>query len=101
MSKEEDYFDFTNEVDQASWELIEPHYKSGALFVVDPKLDLVTVANVMAKDQVSIIKIWLDNKELRRLTKDEVRKIEALPESEKFCDFIIVQPYVLILLKES
>jgi hypothetical protein len=100
MSDEKDFFDFRNEIEKASWELLESHNTSGALFVVEPHLDLVTVANAMAKDRVNVIKIWLDNGEIRRVTEEEVSDWEKEP-TKNFADFLIVQPYVLMQLPQK
>jgi hypothetical protein len=91
-------FDFSNEIDEASWELLEQHHKREALFLLSQELDLATVAQHIAKDSVAFIKEILDNKSLRRPDEDEVGSWEKNPK-ENFANFIIVQPYVLIQLK--
>ena len=54
-------FDFSNEIQKGRWELLAPHHKRGAVFVVNDPLDLQTVGHALAKDKASIVKIWLDN----------------------------------------
>lgn len=91
-----DDFDFQNEIEKANWDMIEPHYKRGALFVVEG-LDLVEVATAMARDDVQTVKNWLDEGFLRRLFKKEVEAFEL--DSKKYiCEFVIVQPYVVLKL---
>jgi len=41
-------FDFTNEIDKASWELLKPHHERGAVFVVANNLELAQVAKALA-----------------------------------------------------
>jgi hypothetical protein len=88
-------FDFTNEIDKASWELLKPHHERGAVFVVGPKLLLSQVAKAVAKDEVTLVKIWIDNKELRKLEDQETYTFEQNPK-ENIANFIVVQPFVLV-----
>ena len=50
------------EVDEASWAILEPHYDRGALVFIDPKLDLITVAMRVIRDEVDSVKEWTDQK---------------------------------------
>jgi hypothetical protein len=93
MSKDE--FDFTNEIDKASWELLKTHHERGAVFVIDKTLDLATVAFAIAKDNVNLVKIWLDNQQMQKLSEDLAENWKANPQ-ENIVKFIIVQPYVLV-----
>ena len=88
-------FDFSTEIQKGRWELLEPHQKRGALFVVKDPLDLQTVGHALAKDMVSIIKIWLDNGDFKKLEDEEASKFKNEPTVD-ICDFLIIQPYVLI-----
>jgi len=90
-------FDFTNEIQKGRWELLEPHHRRGAVFVVKDPLDLQTVGHAIATDKVNIVKIWLDNGDFKKLEDEDLGSYtETLYEN--FCDFLIVQPYVLIKL---
>ena len=84
-----------NEVDQADWDLLKVHHENGAVFCVHGPLGLLDVAVAVAQDKTQFVKIWLDNGELKRPTEDEVAQFEKEP-FKKICDFIIIQPYVLI-----
>lgn len=92
-------FDFSNEIQKGRWELLAPHQKRGAVFVVKDPLDLQTVGHALAKDKASIVKIWLDNGDFKKLDdsedKDLIESFEKSPTVD-MCDFLIVQPYVLI-----
>lgn len=88
-------FDFSNEIQKGRWELLEPHHKRGAVFVVNDPLDLQTVGHAIATDKVNIVKIWLDNGEFKKLEDEDLGDYVNTP-FENCCDFLIVQPYVLI-----
>ena len=88
-------FDFSNEIDKASWELLRPHHARGAVFVVAANLDLAMVADAIAQDKVNLVKIWLDNGEFRKLEDEDIKGFKD-NDHEDIVNFIIVQPYVLI-----
>lgn len=88
-------FDFTGEIDKASWPMLKDHHKRGAVFVVGNDLDLSTVADAIARDDVSQVKIWLDNGQFKKLDDDQTKTFSDNPV-DYFVHFVIVQPYVLI-----
>lgn len=83
-----------DEVDQASWEMLRDHHQRGAVFMVEG-VELVDVAAAIALDEVSRVKIWLDNGDLAKVEDDFADACEKNPKEKNF-RFIIVQPYVLI-----
>jgi hypothetical protein len=85
------------EVESADWSLLESHHKRGAIFVVDAKLGLVTAGVAIVRDQLDLVKIWLDSDEMFRPSEDQVKEWESEPHKE-MATFLIVQPYVLIQL---
>jgi hypothetical protein len=95
MSDDNVEFDFSNEVQKGRWELLKPHYERETVFVVNEPLDLQTVAHCLAKDQVNILKIWLDNKDVYKLEKEHTSELVESPTKDLF-DFIIVQPFIII-----
>jgi hypothetical protein len=88
-------FDFSTEIQKGRWELLQPHHKRGAVFVVKEPLDLNTVGHALAKDQVNIIKIWLDNGDFKKLEDEDTTGFDDDLYTD-ICDFLIIQPYVLI-----
>ena len=88
-------FDFSTEIQKGRWELLQPHYEKESVFVVRDPLDLATVAHCIARDQVNILKIWLDNKEVYKLEEKDIKDFVENPTKDLF-DFVIVQPFVLI-----
>ena len=97
MSSDDLSFDFSSEVGKASWELLQPHFKRDALFIVDPKLEMATVAKSIAKDEVNLIKIWIDNGDLRRPTLEEDEQWSKEIKKD-IANFLIIQPYVIMQL---
>ena len=85
-----------DDIDQASWEMLKVHHERGAVFIVDKALKLIDVGAAIAVDEVNTVKIWLDN--------GQFKKLEEIPsgvdEKIRDIDFLIVQPYVLIKLKD-
>lgn len=90
---------FKTEIEEADWSMLEKHYERDAVFIVKENLPLIDVAVAVAQDKVQFIKIWLDNNEIHRPSKEDVEKFEK-DKFKKMCQFIIVQPYVLIRLLE-
>ena len=86
-----------SEIDQADWSMLKVHHDNGALFVVSNKLNLVDVAAAVALDEVNLVKIWLENGDLRRLEDNHVKEFEK-NQQVKIGDVVIVQPYVLMKL---
>lgn len=88
--------DLENNVDVAKWELLEPHLKREALFIVDSELDLACVGVEVANDNLNIIQDWLETEKLLKVSEE---KAKELKEVEGSFHFLIVQPYVFIQLK--
>lgn len=88
-------FDFTNEIQKASWQILEPHHRRGGLFAISDKLDLAVVAEALATDKANQVKIWLDNGDFKKV-EDEDTTGFSMDSDEDIAKFIIVQPYVLI-----
>lgn len=84
-----------DETDEASWAMLEPHYKRGALFWVAKELELSYVAACVALDQVTQVKLWLDNQSLVKVDESRTKEWEKDLHEKKF-SFIITQPYVFI-----
>lgn len=88
-------FDFSNEIQNASWQVLEPHHRRGGLFSIDNKLDLAVVADAIATDKVNLVKIWLDNGQFKKVENEDTTSFN-MDSEEEIAKFIIVQPYVLI-----
>lgn len=86
------------DIDDAKWDLIDEHYKRGAVLIVDQSVELVAVGVAMAKDQIDYIRNWLAN---NQLSKPEDSVVEFWKESDVTFRYLIIQPYVLIQLKKE
>lgn len=84
---------FKSEMEECDWDALKPHHERGAVFFIKENLDLVTVAVAIAEDNVSQVKIWLDNGDFYKL--EQTQSFEKEPYN-KMGHFLIVQPYVLV-----
>ncbi|MBG59939.1 MAG: hypothetical protein CMJ16_05715 [Peredibacter sp.] len=84
------------EVDQASWAMLEDHYKRGAVFLVN-KVELEEVGVALATDDTQKVKLMLDNEELVKVDEPHQKEWEKTANEKNF-KFLIIQPYVLIQL---
>jgi hypothetical protein len=84
----------TNELAPMDWGAIMPHAKRDAVIVVDPSLDLVTVATAIATDQVSQVNHWISELLIHKPSQRELTAWNEQPTQE--FQTLIVQPYVLI-----
>ncbi|MEY2984856.1 MAG: hypothetical protein RLZZ568_1473 [Cyanobacteriota bacterium] len=84
----------TNELAPMDWGAIMPHAKRDAVIVVDPSLDLVTVATAIATDQVSQVNHWISELLIHKPSQGELTAWNEQPTQE--FQTLIVQPYVLI-----
>lgn len=97
MSDKKSIEEFQGEIEQADWAALKDHHKRGALFIIEKNLKLEEVANAFARDFSSIVKIWLDSKELQ-IVDDKMALDFSKNEFEKLANFLIVQPYVIMQL---
>jgi hypothetical protein len=85
---------FKGEVDQADWEMLEPHHEREVLYNVDTSLSIFNVAADLALDDVSAVKAYLDKGLLCKTSSKDRDKFSA-DKNKFFANFIVVQPYVL------
>lgn len=78
----------------SDWEALRPHHTRGGLFLVEPPLDPVVVAQAIARDDADEVRRLLESGKLRRATPDEAANWEQAPLAHQF-RFGIVQPYVV------
>lgn len=81
------------ELGVASWRMLQPHHKRGALLLLASDLDMVEVAVAIAQDQVPAIQAWLSSGHLGRPSAEHITLWDQAGAS---FHFLIVQPYVLI-----
>ncbi len=85
----------------AGWELLQPHQKRDALFLVDEGLDLVTVGVAVAQDDALQLNGWLEAGEVSRPTKEELAAWSENPTSAPSFSFVIVQPFVFAKIQTT
>ena len=90
---------FKKEIMTSDWELLKPHHLRNALFIVDPKLDLMQISIDVALDNVDSIKVAMESNLLRRPSQDELTLWEKNPNN-KVGSFLIVSPYVFLKIED-
>lgn len=89
-----------NEIDHCDWEMLKIHHQNGAVFLLHDSLALEEVGVALAKDQAEKVKEWMEKSWLYRPT--DAQAVEWEKKSTKeLASFLIIQPYVLIKLKNS
>jgi hypothetical protein len=82
-----------SEVLPARWPDLLYQFARGGLFMVDPAVDLLDVAEALASDDRACTEQLLAVGALRRASDDDARSLQANPEQR--LQFVIVQPWVL------
>ena len=91
---------FKSEINVSSWSLLKPHHKKQSLFIVEKRLSLVQMAIDISMDDIHSVKKAMELQLLRYPTTKEVDTWE-LNEEDDIAAYLIVQPYVLIQLKDT
>lgn len=86
------------EILETNWSPVAPHFARGNVYLLDDDLDILDVAVAMAEDQVSTVKIWLDDGLLSPPTPEEAT-IFHKKDGEIIFNMLIIEPYVLIQKK--
>jgi hypothetical protein len=88
---------FKSEIEQADWDMLEPHHLKQTVFILADELDLIVVGEALAKDDTELVSLWLGNKSLQKPSDKQVKFFNENPY-KKICDFLIIQPFVLAKL---
>lgn len=85
------------EVLSSHWEDLALHQQRGALLLLAPALDLLDVAEAMARDDKERVADWLRRGLLRRAGEAERARYETDAEEESGVrfQFVVVQPWVV------
>ena len=78
---------------QIAWSELARHFARGVVVVVDPSLDLLDVAETMAKDNRPVFSDWMARGLVTRADDDHAMRWEA---SGQLLDAIVVAPWVLV-----
>lgn len=82
-----------SEVMSSYWEDLAPHQARGALLLLDPKVDLLEVAQAMAVDDTTRVGAWLKGGQLARVSAAQAEELEATTDLR--FQFVVIQPWVL------
>jgi hypothetical protein len=91
---------FKTEIENADWDMLRDHHERKAVFLVDKSIDLLDACVAVAVDNTQLVSIWLSDNKLARPDKNQTESFEQEKFKKRF-EFIIIQPYVLIKLKDS
>jgi hypothetical protein len=97
MSNTEQFNKFKSEIQAANWDMLAPHFKRDALFLIDSKIELADAAVALANDDATKVKLWQKNGQFKKPETDEVESWSK-DTAKDFAEFLIVQPFVLIRL---
>ncbi|OIQ19189.1 MAG: hypothetical protein BM556_07845 [Bacteriovorax sp. MedPE-SWde] len=87
-----------NDIDEAIWEIIEPHHNRESAYLLSSDLELAPVGMAMAKDQIEYIRGWLTDGSMARPNEEQIK---VWKEQDVKFNYLIVQPYVLIQVKQD
>ncbi len=77
---------------QVTWDYLVPHYKSGALYFVDPSLPLETVGAALANDDAAAVDAWRKSGDLVKIEAIHAAQWES--DAPAF-EALVVSPFVL------
>lgn len=75
------------------WSELVRHFARGVLISVDSSLDILAVAETVARDDTEALQLWLDQSLVRRATDDDARDWTAR-EPRFVC--VVTAPWVLV-----
>lgn len=76
-----------------TWPELERHFARGVVVVVDPLLDLLDVAEAMARDDRESFSSWMSQGLVLQAQDSHARKWQA---SSQILEAIVVAPWVLV-----
>lgn len=85
--------DLKETLDEAEWKWLAPHLARDAIILVSHDLDLLAVAEKVARDDKEQVAEWIEKGLLGKPTREQIETWTKTP-TKKFLT-IIVQPYVL------
>jgi hypothetical protein len=76
------------------WSDLRAHATRGAIVIVSEGLDLLDVAEAVAKDEAERVRAWIEDGRLTKPSLDDLASWSR--ETEALWDAIVVAPYVLV-----
>jgi hypothetical protein len=80
-------------LDESEWSWLAPHLARDSVILVAPELDLLAVAEKVARDDKTQVGEWIQGGKLTKPTRSQIEEWTRTP-TKKFLT-VIVQPYVL------
>jgi len=74
------------------WSYLQPHFKSGVLYFVDPALPLVTVGAALADNNTTQVEAWLKTGDLVKIEDLHASQWE---NTDTQFESLVVSPFVL------
>ena len=78
---------------EVAWGYLKPHFESGALFFVDPSIELREAGRVFAEDEKETVKRWLEERFVVKIEEIHARQWE---DGEERFEALVVSPFVLM-----
>ena len=88
------YEKLMKEQEEASWVMLEEHYKQDMIVVVSSKLNLARVGEAMANDNSRKVKEWMADGLVNKPSDDQIKTWKGEPKKKFLMN--IVQPFVVI-----
>jgi hypothetical protein len=85
------------EIEKASWAMLEPHHKRGAIFILNTEESILEAAVAVAIDDRTYVANLIGDAKMKNSKDIDTSMYEADDEiHKKQFDFIIVQPFVFV-----
>ncbi|MBC7692007.1 MAG: DUF2288 family protein [Methylotenera sp.] len=81
-------------LDEAEWSLLMTHAQRDSLILVNPLLNLLEVAEKMARDDRPTVEKWIGSHQIAKPTADQLEAWNLEPKKRFLC--VVVQPFVLV-----
>lgn len=88
-----------SEIMATTWDSLVSHFARGALLLVAARVDLLEVAEALARDDAPAVEAWVAERAITRASDDDARSFAARP-GLRF-QFAIVQPWVIAQVSPS
>ena len=83
----------TKEIQQAEWELLEPHHARSAVYYLKKPNDLVQISILIVENKSHLIQGYLTAQELHFPTENQ---INIWKNTNTNLNFLIISPFVLV-----
>lgn len=85
-----------SETARISWPELERLFAAGKVIKVGAELDLITVAEAMARDDASQVRQWMQSEQVGLLDDDSAQRWAAMSAKPSPLWAVVVNPWVLV-----